>query len=202
MKQRINLYQAGLQPVPQRFALPTLLRSCALVLLVIAGTAGTLQYQLQHQQLQTNKIQTAVQQKSEELANLQQALDNRQPEQALLQQVEQLNTEIGQKQQLLQYLTADQQAQPPQYAAVLQQLSAQDLPQFWLRSFRLGKAGVEFDGVTRDAALVPQWLRRLGQSPQFSGQQFSAVSFQPLAQDYLQFRVSSSDVAVAAEGLR
>lgn len=202
MKQRINLYQSALQPVPQRFALPTLVRSCSLVLLVIAGVAGTFQYQLQQQQLQTNKIQAAVQQKSEELANLQQALDNRQPEQALLQQVEQLNTEIAQKQQLLQYLTADQQAQPPQYAAVLQQLSAQDLPQFWLRSFRLGKAGVEFDGVTRNAALVPQWLRQLGQSPQFSGQQFSAVSFQPLSQDYLQFRVSSSDIAMVAEGSR
>lgn len=202
MKQRINLYQPALQPVPQRFALPLLLRSCSLVLLAIVAIAGTLQYQLQQQQQQTSKIQAAVQQKSEELANLQQALDNRQPEQALQQQVEQLNTELAQKQQLLQYLTADQQAQPPQYAAVLQQLSAQDLPQFWLRSFRLGKAGVEFDGVTRDAALVPQWLRQLGQSPQFSGQQFSTVSFQPLTQDYLQFRVSSSDVAVAAEGIR
>ena len=201
MKQRINLYQPALQPVPQRFALPALLRSCSLVLLVIAGITGALQFQLQQQQQQSKKIQTAVQQKSEELANLQKALENRQPEQSLLRQAEQLNAEILQKQQLLQYLTADQQTQPPQYAAVLQQLSAQDLPQFWLRSFRLGKAGVEFDGVTRDAALVPQWLRQLGQSPQFSGQQFSAVSFQPLSQDYLQFRVSS-DVTAVTEGTR
>jgi hypothetical protein len=201
LKQRINLYQPALQPVPQRFALPALLRSCSLVLLVIAGITGALQFQLQQQQQQSRKIQTAVQQKSEELANLQQALENRQPEQSLLRQAEQLNAEILQKQQLLQYLTADQQTQPPQYAAVLQQLSAQDLPQFWLRSFRLGKAGVEFDGVTRDAALVPQWLRQLGQSPQFSGQQFSVVSFQPLSQDYLQFRVSS-DVTAVTEGTR
>jgi exonuclease VII large subunit len=201
LKQRINLYQPALQPVPQRFALPALLRSCSLVLLVIAGITGALQFQLQQQQQQSKKIQTAVQQKSEELANLQKALENRQPEQSLLRQAEQLNAEILQKQQLLQYLTADQQTQPPQYAAVLQQLSAQDLPQFWLRSFRLGKAGVEFDGVTRDAALVPQWLRQLGQSPQFSGQQFSAVSFQPLSQDYLQFRVSS-DVTAVTEGTR
>ncbi len=201
MKQRINLYQPALQPVPQRFGLPTLLRSSTLVLLLIAGTTGTLQYQLQQQRQQTEKIQTAVQQKSEELANLQQALDNRQPEQSLLQQAELLNTEIAQKQQLLQYLTAGQQARPPQYAAVLHQLSAQDLPQFWLRSFRLGKAGIEFDGVTRDAALVPQWLRQLGQSPQFSGQHFSTVSFEPLSQDYLQFRVSSTEAAVT-EGTR
>ena len=197
MKQRINLYQSALQPVPQRFGLPLLVRSCSLLLLLIAAATATLQYQLQQQQQQTQKTQAAVQQKSEELANLQQALDNRQPEQALLQQVEQLNTEIAQKQQLLQYLTADQQVQPPQYAAVLQQLSAQDLPQFWLRSFRLGKAGVEFDGVTRDAALVPQWLRQLGQSPQFSGQHFSTVSFQPLPRDYLQFRVSSFDASAS-----
>ncbi len=191
MKQRINLYQPVLQPVPQRFALPLLLRSCTAVLLVIAAVAGTLKYQWQQQQLQMNQIQTAVQQKSEELANLQQALDNRQPEQNLLQQAEHINTEIAQKQQLLQYLTADQQTQPPQFAAVMQQLSTQDLPQFWLRSFRLGKAGVEFEGVTRDAAQVPRWLKQLGQSPQFAGQQFSSVALQPLPQDYLLFRVSS-----------
>ena len=35
------------EPVPQRFGLPTLLRSSTLVLLLIAGTTGTLQYQLQ-----------------------------------------------------------------------------------------------------------------------------------------------------------
>lgn len=202
MKQRINLYQPSLQPVPQRFALPLLVRSCSLVLLVIVAVAGTLNYQLQQQQQQTQKIQIAVQQKSEELANLQQALENRQPEQNLVQQAEQLNTEIAQKQQLLQYLTADQQAQAPRFAAAMQQLSAQDLPQFWLRSFKIGKAGVEFDGVTRDAASVPHWLQKLGQSPEFNGQQFSSIVLQPLSQDYLEFRVSSTTAQRAAGGMQ
>lgn len=191
MKQRINLYQPSLQPVPQLYALAGLLRAGLVVIALLAAGAGMLQFQLQQQQQQHDKITLAVQQKSEELTNLQQALDNRQPEQALLRQAEQLNLEISQKQRLLQYLHADQQALRPQFAAVMQHLSKQDLPQFWLRSFRLGKQGIEFDGVTRDAAQVPRWLQRLGQSPYFSGQHFSSVGLQPLQQDYLQFHVSS-----------
>lgn len=202
MKQRINLYQPALQPVPQRYALPALLKSCGIVILLLVALATQLQYQWRQQQQQTEKVRAAVQLKSEELANLQQALENRQPEAALLKQAEQLNTEIGQKQQLLQYLTADQQSLQPHYAAVMQQLSAQDLPQFWLRSFRLGKAGVEFVGVTRDAAAVPYWLKQLGQSPQFSGQQFSAVQLQPLSQNYLQFKVSSNADGIGTEAGR
>ena len=191
MKQRINLYQPSLHPIPQVYALAGLLRAVVIVLIALSAVAATLQFQLQQQQEQRLMMAAAVQKKSEELANLQLALDSRQPEKNLQVQVEQLSVEIGQKQQLLQYLTADQQASRPHYAAVMQQLSEQDLPQFWLRSFRFGVEGIEFDGVARDAAQVPQWLRRLGQHPYFSGQHFSSVDLKPLQQDYLQFHVSS-----------
>lgn len=199
MKQRINLYQPSLQPVQHRYALAGLVRSCVIIVVLFALGVGGLQFQLQQQQRQLASMNQAVQQKTEELTNLQQALDNRQPDQSLVLQVEQLNTEISQKQQLLQYLTTDQQASRPAFAAVMQQLSAQDLPQFWLRSFRLGKQGIEFDGVTRDAALVPRWLQQLGQSAYFSGQHFSSVGLQPLQQDYLQFHVSSVASSQSAE---
>ena len=199
MKQRINLYQPSLQPVQHRYALAGLVRNCVIIVVLFALGVGGLQFQLQQQQRQLASMNQAVQQKTEELTNLQQALDNRQPEQSLVLQVEQLNTEISQKQQLLQYLTTDQQASRPAFAAVMQQLSEQDLPQFWLRSFRLGKQGIEFDGVTRDAALVPRWLQQLGQSAYFSGQHFSSVGLQPLQQDYLQFHVSSVASSQSAE---
>lgn len=202
MKQRINLYQPVLQPVPQRFALPALLSGCGVVILLLVAVTVQLQYQLQQLQQQTDKINAAVQLKTEELTNLQLALDNRQPAADLQKQAEQLNQELAQKQQLLQYLTVDQQASAPHYAEVMQQLSTLDLPQFWLRSFRLGQAGVEFVGVTQDAAAVPFWLKKLGQSPQFSGQQFSAVQLQPLPQNYLQFRVSSHVTTQGQEGAR
>ncbi len=199
MKQRINLYQPALQPQPQHYALSGLLRivgGCGLA--IVAGIA-VLQYQLQQQQQQLSGITSAVNLKSTELGNLQQALDNRQPDQVLQLQASQLSQDIAQKQQLLQYLTADQRDNRPRFAAVLQHLSAEDLPQFWLNSFRFGQRGISFQGVTGDAALVPVWLQRLGQTPYFSGQQFSSVGLQPLKDQYLQFQVSSLQSPVQPE---
>lgn len=199
MKQRINLYQPGLQPQPQHYALAGLLRAVGGCVLIMVTGIAVLQYQLQQQQQQLSTITSAVDLKTTELGNLQQALDNRQPEQALQLQASQLSEDIAQKQHLLQYLTADQQASRPRFAAVLQHLSAEDLPQFWLNSFRFGQRGIRFQGVTGDAALVPVWLQQLGQSPYFSGQQFSSVALQPLTAPYLQFEVSSLQSTVQPE---
>ncbi len=191
MKQRINLYQPSLQPQPQHYAMGGLARAATVLLLLLIAAAAGLQFERQTQQQQLVQMTGAVNQKSVELGNLQQALDNRQPDQTLVQQAAQLQRDIAQKQQLLQYLTADQQASRPRFAAVLHHLSAEDLPEFWLNQFRLGQRGLMFQGVTRDAAQVPHWLQRLGQHAYFRGQQFSSVGLQPFNAGYLQFSVSS-----------
>ena len=196
MKQRINLYQPSLHPVRHRYPLSALLSAALGIGLVVAGGAGWLSWQQQQAQSKLQQAQQIQQQKTEALSNLQQALTQRAPKVELSRQLTELQQELQQKQQLLQYLSADQQRRP-QFAAVLQSLAAQDLPQFWLQSFSLGQRGVAFSGVSRDAADLPRWLVLLSREPYFQGRQLSTLELSPLAEGYLQFRVADR---VAAGG--
>lgn len=189
MKLRVNLYQAVLQPRHDKMTLPELFRATTLVLLLLLVSGGWV-----YQQLTTAKAQQALamqqqQHKVKELELYQQALAARQPSAMLQQQANLLQQNIAQKQQLLSYLQQENTKTPPQYAKVMQHLNDIDPKGLWLTGFALG-VNEQFDGITRQAELVPLWLKALGNTPGLHGLEFSLVKLEPVADgQYRQFSV-------------
>ncbi|MCT6698316.1 PilN domain-containing protein [Rheinheimera sp. 4Y26] len=191
MKLRVNLYQAALQPRHDKMTLPELIRATSLVLLLLLVGGGFAYQQLSTARAQFELAQTQQQHKVKELELYQQALSARQPSAQLQQQASVLKQSIAQKQQLLGYLQQENNKTPPQYAKVMQHLSDIDPKGLWLTGFALG-GSEQFEGITKDAELVPRWLTALGAAPGLQGLEFSLVKLEPVAEGaYRQFLVSA-----------
>lgn len=201
MKLRVNLYQTVLQPRLEKMPLSQAVW-LVVVVLVLLSIGGLWNYQqLLQQRQQADLVGKQVQSKLKELEVYQQSLAGRQPSQLLQQQAQQLQHSIGQKQQLLSYLTQEISKAPPHYSHVLSHLAAIDLPGIWLTSFQLGQQQ-QFSGVVKNSQLLPQWLQALGKNALMQGQSFDGVKLQPLAQvPYLSFDVSARPAVQAEESL-
>jgi hypothetical protein len=111
----------------------------------------------------------------------QQALAQRQPAPALLQQHQQLQHSVQQKQQLLSYLSGQQQQASLFYSPVLQHLQQIDRRELWLSAFSLQQQYSSFAGIALQPEVVPQWLAELGNLHYFRGQRFSQIDLQQVA---------------------
>lgn len=193
MKQQVNLYQSALYPVRESLGLKRLLQCWACVALVLF--AGWFWLQGQHKQL-NEQLALAQQQLDglqQEMTLYQQALAQRQPSADLVSEYESAEKSVAQKQQLLSYLTQQQQRASQTYSPVLKHLQQIDRQDLWLTSFDLQQQYSSFSGVALRPDSVPLWLEDLRQLAYFRGQRFGrvnmeqvpdkkAVSFELLAQ--------------------
>lgn len=194
MKLRVNLYQAGLQPIKVAASLPLLLRLIGIVLMSLLASWGWLQQQSSVLQQQVSTLQQQQQSQLQQLENLQQALAQRQPSVGLTEQAQHLQQSIRQKQQLLAHLTQQQSEQAPSFAAILQHLALIDPKGFWLTEFQLG-ADVRFKGVVQQSQQLPDWLTALGKHPHLQGLTMQHLQVQPLPNTtWLQFDMSTVSV--------
>lgn len=175
MKQRVNLYQAALQPVRQTLTLSRLALGWLLLFLLLCCIAGWL---LQRQHSLTQHVASQQQQLSvlqQQIEGFQQAIVQQKPSASLLKQQADLEQTIRQKQQLLQFLAQQQQQSRQFYSPVLQHLVAVDRTDLWLTSFTLHQSYSGFEGIALAANAVPQWLTQLRLLPYFQGQRFRQV---------------------------
>lgn len=190
MKQRINLYQAGLKPLKENLALSSLL----IVMLVVSAISllawGGLQWQ-QHQQLQQNKLaEQQLKRQQAQLELLQQALLQRQPATALVADRDQLKRKVEQQIALQQYLAAQQGMAEHAFSVVLQQFVEADISSVWLTRFILRPGSSELQGLTLAPAAVPGWLESLRHYGYFKGQRFNELRLLQLPeQQAVQFQL-------------
>ncbi|WP_213995029.1 PilN domain-containing protein [Arsukibacterium sp.] len=190
MKQRINLYQAGLKPKQETMALASLFGLVMLVLTISLLAWGGMQWQ-QRQQIQINKLaEQQLQRQQEQLGLLQQALLQRQPAKALVVERDQLQRRVEQQIALQQYLTAQQVQADYAYSVVLQQLVDADISSVWLTHFKLRPGSSELQGLTLAPATVPGWLESLRHFNYFKGQRFNELRLTQLPeQQAVQFHL-------------
>lgn len=175
MKQRINLYQAGLKPQQETMALSSLFGLLVLVLTISLLVWGGLKWQ-QRQQIQLNKqAEQQLNRQQEQLGLLQQALLQRQPSLALVSERDQLKRRVEQQIALQQYLAAQQVQADYAYSEVLQQLVDADINSVWLTHFKLRPGSSELQGLTLAPAAVPGWLESLRHFDYFQGQRFNEL---------------------------
>ncbi|SNY58254.1 hypothetical protein SAMN06297280_3347 [Arsukibacterium tuosuense] len=175
MKQRINLYQAGLKPQQETMTLSSLFGLLVLVLTISLLVWGGLKWQ-QSQQIQRNKqVEQQLKRQQEQLGLLQQALLQRQPSQVLVFERDQLKRRVEQQIALQQYLAAQQVQADYAYSEVLQQLVDADINSVWLTHFKLRPGSSELQGLTLAPAAVPGWLESLRHFDYFKGQRFNEL---------------------------
>ncbi|KKO44933.1 hypothetical protein WG68_12335 [Arsukibacterium ikkense] len=175
MKQRINLYQASIQPRIESLALASLFGVMLVVVVISLLAWGGMQWQ-QHQQLQQNKqVEQQLQRQQEQLGLLQQALLQRQPAAALVAERDQLKRKVEQQIALQHYLAAQQVRADYAFSKVLQQFTAADINSLWLTRFILRPGSSELQGLTLAPAAVPGWLESLRHFDYFKGQRFNEL---------------------------
>ncbi len=190
MKQRINLYQPGLQPVKQSLALSSMLVLMLVVSVICLLLWGGIQWQQRQQQQLNTQAEQQLKRQQEQLALLQQALLQRQPASALLTERNLLKRRVEQQIALRQYLIAQQSRSDYAYSVVLQQLADADISSLWLTRFTLRSGRSELQGLSIEPAAVPGWLESLRQYDYFQGQRFSELRLQQLPEhNAVQFRL-------------
>jgi len=178
MKQQVNLYQAVLYPPKQQLGLTSLLVSWCALLVVLTVIWLWQQQQLQQQKTSSVNIQQQLNSLQQEITLYQEALTKRQPPADLAKQLGIEQRSLQQKQQLLGFLSEQQQTATQHYSPVLAHLEQVDRQELWLTRFTLRQQHSSFSGITLRPDTVPVWLDDLRQLAYFQGQRFGQVSMQ------------------------
>lgn len=176
VKQQVNLYQTVLHPVRERLSLQRLAFGMASLFSIVALSWFLLAQQQNQAAAVLATTELSLKQQLEQTALYQQALAQRKADDDLVKQYQQAEHAVAQKQQLLTYLTVQQQQAIQVYSPVLLHLAQIDQDDLWLESFVLQQQRSSFTGITLKPASVTQWLDKLRQSDYFRGQRFSQVS--------------------------
>lgn len=192
MKRSVNLYQPVLRPQPTQYQLTTLLQWLGICSVILLSLFAVLQWQLQQSKAVMARQQQLISASSEALEDLQQALTQHQPDDALVQQLQQLQNMNQQKRQLLTLLQQSAAEPRPRFSVLFSDLAAADQAGFWLVAFRLSQQDIRFEGISRDARQLPSWLAQMGQNEFLRQRSFQTVSLQSAADGYLQFAVAST----------
>lgn len=181
IKQRVNLYQPSLFVQRQRLTLARLMLAWLALIAVVIAVLLVLQQQQQQQSAIVADRQQQLQTMQQELSLYQQALTQRQPSPALQKQHQLLQHSVLQKQNLLSYLSGQQQQSSLFYSPVLQHLQQINRSELWLTAFSLQQQHSSFAGIALKPEAVPQWLADLRRLEYFRGQRFSQISMQQVA---------------------
>ena len=178
IKQRVNLYQPVLFVQRQRLTLARLMLAWLALIAVVIALFMILQQQQRQQSALVEEQQRQLQTVQQEISLYQQALAQRQPSPALQKQHQLLQHSVLQKQNLLSYLSGQQQQRSLFYSPVLQHLQQINRSELWLTEFSLQQQHSSFAGIALKPEAVPLWLADLRRLEYFRGQRFSQISMQ------------------------
>lgn len=178
MKRTINLYHPSLQPQKERLplakvlwvngvAFALMLTAVVLLNVILSGKQETLKHQT-----------AAVSQINDEIKALTAALEKKRDTKNLQQQLARVNTKIEHRKQLLAYLESGELSfDATKYGEVMDDLANYHNQNLWLTRIDIDTQKIRLSGQTIAPSSIPQWLKKLQQSPFFQGKAFSSVKF-------------------------
>ncbi len=175
MKLRINLYSDEFRPKRIGFALPQLVQCWVLVLLLLIGCGGYLQWLLEHQQQVTQGLELGVANQRQEAERLTLELATRHPDTALQRQVTDTHAELEGKQALLDNLAGRQQLKSQGFARVLEDLARLHGNGISLQHIQLQGERISLQGVARRSQDVPAWVDQFTRTQTLSGRRFEQL---------------------------
>jgi MSHA biogenesis protein MshI len=178
--QQINLYQASLRPARQVMTMMQLALAASVVLLVLVSITGVQAWWLHrtNQHLSDAKLQETQLTQANERISKQLAQNSNDTE--LKQTISNKETELQDKQYVLQALTGKQFGNTSGFAAQFTGLARQHVEGVWLTGLYIHAGGekLNLQGRTSAAELVPRYLQRLAKEPSFQGIEFQTLLMQ------------------------
>ncbi|BBP01374.1 PilN domain-containing protein [Sulfuriferula nivalis] len=181
MSQQINLCNPLFRKQEKYFSAITMVQSLAIILLGALLFYAYLQYQyrdLAKQAQQMSLRQTEAQQQLTQVAS---TMGPRKPSQALLDSVAETEHAVQAQQVILGLLKTGEMANQTGFSAYFQALSRQTVHGLWLTGFDVVGMGsqISINGRAMQAELIPQFIGKLKNEPQFVGANFTALEIAP-----------------------
>lgn len=194
MRQEINLYSREFRRRDQPLSGKQVVRLAAgffLLLLLVEAAVGWRWY-VNTEQLAALKVQEAT--VSQRLTRLKQSQPLSQRPR-LETQIAELQQQIRRREELRSIISGRDLGNSDGFAHYLEAMARQTLPDVALTQIRLLRGGsyVEFDGHTRKAEAVPEYLDRLRSEESFNAVKFGVLSIlrPEESRGYWQFKLSS-----------
>ena len=175
MSQQINLLLPELRPRFDWLALPVVVATAGVTLLVFLLFAG-------YQSLRSDRLKGQEADINGQLLNLQQqvqavqqTLAARQPSVTLPQEIADMKVAVDQRREVLDFVSRAGVSGNSAYSGVLEGFSRQAGEGVWLVGFGLSGKDIEIRGRLLDATLLPAYIERLNGDAAFQGRRFSAL---------------------------
>lgn len=196
MSQQINLYQPIFRKEKIVFSAQTITWLSVGLIVLLALWSLLVGQRISSLEAELERQRQAEQRAVEQVAELQSNMPPDEPDPELEARVTQLR---DRKQGLQESLTALQRRLPAADVALRERLDAlaAEVPEgLWLTRVTMSDRGesLQIDGNALEARLVPEWLARLSEVPEFSGTGFRQVRLneRPNGQPGVQFSISTA----------
>jgi hypothetical protein len=177
VSQQINLCNPLFRKQEKYFSAITMVQSLAIILFGALVFYTYLQYQYRDivkQSQQMTQRQTEAQQQLTQAAT---TMGPRKPSQALLDSVTKAERAMQAQQVILGLLNTGEMGNQAGFSAYFQALSRQTVHGLWLTGFNVVGTGsqISINGRALQAELIPQFIGKLKNEPQFVGADFTAL---------------------------
>ena len=162
MKKRINLYLPEFRPQRQWLSLSQMSVAWGIVLFLLVGIAGGLQWLLSQRQDELARLQQHKQQVDSQIKTATQQLQLRHSDENLLRELKRNQEELQGKRLLLQYLQHIGPLQNQGFSLWLSDLAKAYQPAISLQEFSIAGDQVLLRGEAASNEAVPAWMSRYG----------------------------------------
>ncbi|WP_438864652.1 PilN domain-containing protein [Neptunicella sp.] len=191
MKSRVNLFVDELRPKVALFTLNfvSFVWTAALLLMLfiwfwVGQNATSVKDQLAEKNAQNAMLQTR-------LTDLSQQLSKRKEDPQLLAKISELKQDIHDKQYVVQAINQLDGLESQNFPAIMTDLASIHQPNLWLTQIKVENNKVYLQGRVTDPSVIPIWLRKLGQSTFFAGQDFGQAQIQRQQDEQLHFVIAT-----------
>jgi len=188
MHQQINLFQPVFRKQQKVFSARTLAQIAAAVLVLLLAILGHVRWSLASMGRSAEALQQQHEHIRKQIDALEAAYQTPDTE-ALDAEIEQLMTDIDQRNSLLVQLDLQTIQHRNGFAAQFSALAEQHIAGLWLEGITVeGDGRIELRGVSLDAKLVPAYLQQLQKRQGLSTTPFETVSMQRMSADQPQIQ--------------
>ncbi|WP_281559606.1 PilN domain-containing protein [Thalassomonas sp. RHCl1] len=201
IKTGINLLQPELLPPKALVTLNRVLALWTVVLFLMLSWWYSSDYSLTQVKAEVGQLNTEKNKQTKLLEKLEQDITRHKPDSLLLAKLETMKLIVANKQDLHGQLTDVSGSYVAGFSGAMTELAKFHSADISLEHISIAGKQISFEGMTRSAQAVPQWLANFEQSSVLSGQVFSDFSLEqdPEQEQYLKFKVSTS-ATMAARG--
>lgn len=191
MKREINLYHTSLHPVRELLTSARLLTALLVILIASSLVRGGYEYAIVKLTVHYEQVDSEQQALNKQLAELASQMNRQRPERTLLRRTERVELEIASRRALLDEFNRRGTIRRDNLSPVLQELAAIHMDGVWLTRVMIQPNGVELEGRTLEAGLIPRWMAGFAQTTTLAAHRFSVVELRRDSRDILNFALLS-----------